>query len=90
MPPSFPPELERQVKVSKLLGFGFGITMADRSGIAAPFAIVFGLRARRLIKSSDAPLSGIVMAWWCILIGSYNAVIGAINLLYLLVTLYQP
>jgi hypothetical protein len=87
--PGLSVELERQVKVGKLVGFGFALTLADRSGFSAPIAVVFGLRALFLIHSSEAAISGNLMAWWCILVGSLNGVFAALNLLALLAAHYQ-
>lgn len=84
-----PSDLERQVKISRLVSFGFGITLADQSGFAAPFAVAFGLHALILIKSSDKPFTGKIMAWWCIVVGGYNGIVGTLRLLYLLANFYQ-
>lgn len=84
-----PADLALQVKISRLVSFGFSMTLADRSGFAAPFAVVFGLYALLLIKSSTIPFSGRFMAWWCILVGSYNLILGTLRLHALLAVFYQ-
>jgi hypothetical protein len=85
---ALPADLELPVKVSKLVGLGFGITLVG--GVISPLAITIGLRARRLIKSSPDPLSGIGLAWWCIVVGAINSVYYFFALLFLFMNMYFP
>jgi hypothetical protein len=63
------PKLALQVRVSKLLGCGFAFSLVVSGGVGSLIALVIGLRARSLIKRSGGELSGIRMAWWCIIVG---------------------
>ena len=68
------PKLALQVRVSKLLGCGFAFSLVVSGGVGSLIALVIGLRARSLIKRSGGELSGIRMAWWCIIVGALGAV----------------
>jgi len=37
--------------------------------------LIIGLRARKLIKQSNAEISGMKMAWWCIAVGTLGTLI---------------
>jgi hypothetical protein len=74
--------LQQQVRVSKMLGVGFACSLLGVGGITSVVAVIIGLKARRIIKASHGELDGIVMAWWCILI-------GALGLLLLPLMLYS-
>jgi hypothetical protein len=72
------PYLNRQIKLSKMLSYGFVFTLLPTLGILSLFSVIIGVKARRMIKQSEVSLSGIVLAWWCI-------VVGAIRTVYVLV-----
>jgi hypothetical protein len=68
------PKLALQVRVSKMLGCGFAFSLVVSGGVGSLVALVIGLRARRIIKQSGGELSGMRMAWWCIIAGGLGAV----------------
>ncbi|PYS95299.1 MAG: hypothetical protein DMF65_14300 [Acidobacteria bacterium] len=72
-----PPELALQVRVSKMLGYGFAFAIVWAGGVGSLIALVVGLRARKLIRQSGGELSGMKMAWVCIIGG----VIGLVTIL---------
>jgi hypothetical protein len=61
------------MRVSRMLGCGFAFSLVVAGGVGSLVALVIGLRARGLIKKSDAELSGMRMAWWCIVVGGLGA-----------------
>ena len=61
-----PPNLELQIKTSKVLSRGFIFSIVWLAGI--------GLQARKLINQSDSEISGIKMAWWCIIVGGIGMI----------------
>jgi hypothetical protein len=63
------PHLNRQIKISKMLSYGFIFTLLPAYGILSFVSMIIGVRARRMIKRSEVDLSGIVLAWWCIIVG---------------------
>jgi len=69
------PNLDRQIRISKLLSYGFVFTLLPSLSIVSVF---IGLKAMRMIKRSDVHLSGIVLAWWCIVVGVINTIIVTI------------
>jgi hypothetical protein len=77
--------LQQQVRVSKMLGVGFACSLLGVGGITSLVAVIIGLKARRIIKASRGELDGIVMAWWCILIGA----LGLLRLPLMLYTLLR-
>jgi hypothetical protein len=68
------PHLSRQIKISKMLSYGFIFTLLPAYGILAFVSMIIGVRARRMIKQSEIDLSGIVLAWWCIIVGGIETV----------------
>jgi len=64
------PTLYLQMRVSRMLGFGFALSLAWTGGVGSLIALVNGLRARRLIKESGGRLAGTKMALWCIISGA--------------------
>jgi hypothetical protein len=64
------PELELQVKVSKMLGIAFAFSIVSLSGIGSLIALLLALRARSMIKNSQEPISGGLLLWWCIIAGA--------------------
>ena len=69
------PKLALQVRVSKMLGCGFAFSLVASGGFGSLAALVIGLRARSIIKKSGGELSGMRMAWWCIVVGGLGAAI---------------
>ena len=60
------PIFELQIKTSKVLSRGFIFSIVWLAGI--------GLQARKLINQSDSEISGIKMAWWCIIVGGIGMI----------------
>lgn len=81
MQPSDLQRLEQQVRVSRMLATGFVFSLVWLGGIGSLVALIKGLKARRIIQQSRGELSGIEMAWWCIIVGA----LGVLTLLPLLV-----
>lgn len=63
-------DLERQVKVSKMLGMAFVLSITGIFGVGSLIALILGWKARRIIQASNGRISGRAMAWWCILAGA--------------------
>lgn len=68
-------ELEQQVKVSKMLGMAFVLSITSIFGVGSFVALILGWKARRIIQASNGRLTGRVMAWWCILAGALGTLI---------------
>jgi hypothetical protein len=68
-------ELEQQVKVSKMLGMAFVLSITGIAGVGSLIAMILGLKARRIIQASGGRVGGHVMAWWCILAGAMGVFI---------------
>lgn len=68
-------ELEQQVKVSRMLGMAFVLSITSFFGVGSLIALILGLKASRIIQASQGRISGGVMAWWCILAGAVGALI---------------
>jgi hypothetical protein len=64
------PTLFLQMRVSRMLGLGFALSLSWIGGVGSLIAFVIGLRARRLIKESGGVVAGIRIAWWCIIAGA--------------------
>jgi hypothetical protein len=77
---SLPPELIEQVRLSILLGYGFAFSTIGVGGLASLVAFVIGLQARARIKRSGGLLSGLWLAWWCILTGGLGALALSLTL----------
>jgi hypothetical protein len=73
-----PPNLELQIKVSKILSRGFVFSIFCIGGIGSLIAFISGLKARNLIRQSEGELAGIRMAWWCIVVGALGMIFGPI------------
>ena len=69
-----PPNLELQIKTSKVLSRGFIFSIVWLAGIDSLIALISGLQARKLINQSDSEISGIKMAWWCIIVGGIGMI----------------
>lgn len=78
-------ELERdlsfQIRISKMLSYGFVFSIVWLGGIGSVIAVVSGMRALRLIRSADNRPVGEGMAWWCIVAGAVGALAGPIILI---------
>jgi hypothetical protein len=70
------PQLEQQIKLSKLLGLGFAFSLVSMGGIGSLLALIIGFKSRRYILKSSQQLSGIRMAWWCIIVGILGALVS--------------
>lgn len=68
------PTLHLQMRVSRLLGYGFSLTVFA-AGVGSPLAVVLGLRARKLIRQGGGQVVGMRMAWWCIIAGAAETVV---------------
>ena len=69
------PQMALQIRVSKMLGYGFAFSIVWAGGVGSLLALIIGLRARKLIKQSNAEISGMKMAWWCIAVGTLGTLI---------------
>jgi hypothetical protein len=67
--------LERQVRVSKLLGLGFILTIVPMVGLGSLAALLIGLKAKKIIQQSGSEIAGLRMAWWCIIAGAVGVII---------------
>ncbi|HEV7744268.1 MAG TPA: hypothetical protein VGO56_04650 [Pyrinomonadaceae bacterium] len=65
-------DLELQVKVSRMLGLAFALSITGLGGIGSFVALVLGLKALRIIKAARGMIGGRWMAWWCILAGAFG------------------
>jgi hypothetical protein len=63
-------DLEQQVKVSRMLGLAFALSITGIGGIGSFVAFILGCKALRIIRTSHGRISGRLMAWWCILAGA--------------------
>jgi hypothetical protein len=70
------PTLFLQMRVSRMLGFGFALSLAWTGGVSSLIALFIGLRARRLISERGGAIAGMRMAWWCIVAGAIGALAG--------------
>jgi predicted CDP-diglyceride synthetase/phosphatidate cytidylyltransferase len=68
-------ELEKQVKVSKMLGMAFVLSITGIVGVGSLIALILGWKALRIIQASEGRIGGRLMAWWCILAGALGALI---------------
>ncbi len=69
------PALVAQVKLSVMLGYGLALSLVGVGGLGSLAAFVIGLRALREINRSREGLSGLRLAWWCILAGGLGAAV---------------
>jgi apolipoprotein N-acyltransferase len=67
--------LEQQVRVSKMLGMAFVLSITGIFGVGSLIALVLGCKALRIIRSTDQKISGRLLAWWCILAGALGTLI---------------
>ena len=64
------PKLALQVRVGKMLGLGFALSILGVGGLGSLAALAIGLFVRKTIKQSGGEISGMRMAWWCIVVGA--------------------
>jgi hypothetical protein len=76
-------DLERQVRLSRLLAMGFALSLVVAGGLGSLAALVIGLKALTVINRSPVELVGKGMAWWRIIIGVTGAIAAPLNSLYL-------
>jgi undecaprenyl pyrophosphate phosphatase UppP len=69
------PDLELQIKVSKMLALGFVFSIVPLAGIGSFIAFISGVRALRMINESETKLSGKFLAWWCIIVGGLGMIL---------------
>ena len=69
-----PPNLELQIKVSKMLSFGFVCSIFWIGGIGSLIAFVYGWKAKKLLNQTNEEIVGIKMAWWCIIVGGIGMI----------------
>jgi hypothetical protein len=74
-------QLERQIRLSKMLSIGFVCTIWPPMWLFSCVSVFIGVRAMIIINGSTEPMSGRLMAWWCIIVGSLG---NLIMLFYLL------
>ncbi|HKG13691.1 MAG TPA: hypothetical protein VKB12_10130 [Pyrinomonadaceae bacterium] len=60
------------MRVSKMLGLGFALSIAGIGGLGSLAALAIGLLAGRAIRESGGEISGMRMAWWCIVVGAFG------------------
>jgi hypothetical protein len=74
MPANSLSDLERQVRLSKMLAMGFSLSLVGAGGLGSLAALLIGLKALTVINRSPVELAGKWMAWWCIIIGALGAI----------------
>jgi len=55
-----------------LVKFGVIFSLFWLAGIGSAIAVLFGFKARRLIRASGGQLLGNGGAWWCLIIGGFG------------------
>ena len=70
------PKLALQVRVSKMLGYGFAFSLIWLGGIGSLVAFVVGLRAKKIIRESGGGIYGMRLAQWCIAAGALGILVG--------------
>jgi hypothetical protein len=84
MPADSLSDLERQVRLSKMLAMGFALSLVGVGGLGSLAALLIGLKALTVINRSPVELVGKWIAWWCIIIGA----LGAIGMLLYILSLF--
>lgn len=74
-------ELSVQVRLCKLLGVAFALSLMGLSGLGSLVALIQGLRARRIIKQHQGRLGGAILAWWCIVVGALGLFVAPATIL---------
>jgi hypothetical protein len=75
------PQLERQIKLSRMLSLGFVFTIWPAAWMTSCVSVFIGVRAMIVINGSSQPMAGRVMAWWCIIAGSLQNMVALFYLL---------
>jgi hypothetical protein len=70
------PQLERQIRLSRMLSLGFVFTIWPAAGVTSCVSVFIGVRAMIVINESTEPMAGRVIAWWCIIVGSLQNLVG--------------
>jgi hypothetical protein len=63
-----------------MLSMGFVFTICPTAWMTSCISVFIGTRAMIIISESTEPMSGRVVAWWCIIVGSLQNLVA---LLYL-------
>jgi len=84
MPADSLSDLERQVRLSKMLAMGFALSLVGVGGLGSLAALAIWLKALTVINRSPIELVGKWMAWWRIIIGA----LGAIGMLLYILSLF--
>jgi len=64
-----------QSHVDKLLKRGVIFSILWLMGLGSAMSIMAAIKAKRLIKYSDATLTGMGRVWWCFVVGSLGIII---------------
>jgi hypothetical protein len=64
-----PSQLERQIRLSRMLSLGFVFTIWPAAAMTSCVSVFIGVRAMIVINESTEPMAGRVIAWWCIIVG---------------------
>lgn len=67
-------DLERQVKVSKMLGMAFVLSITGIFGIGSLVALILGWKALLIIGGTNGRISGRLLAW-CVLAGTLGTLV---------------
>ncbi len=82
MSSKIPPNLELQIKVSKILSRGFVFSIVWLAGLGSLISFISGLQARKIINQSKGEIVGLKMAWWCIIVGAFGVIILPFMIIY--------
>lgn len=74
-----PPELSTQLRVSRMLGYGFTLTLVTIGGLGSLVALLIGARALTLISRSGGALHGRRLAIWCVGVGALEVLFYIIH-----------
>jgi hypothetical protein len=83
MPADSISDLERQVRLSKMLAMGFALSLVGVGGLGSLAALLIGLKALTVINRSPAEIVGKWMAWRRIIIGGLGAIASPLYILSL-------
>ena len=83
------PQLERQIRLSRMLSLGFVFTLWPAAWMTSCVSVFIGVRAMIIINESTEPMAGRVMAWWCIIVGGLQNLVGLFYLLILTSILWK-
>jgi hypothetical protein len=70
------PQPERQIKLSRMLSMGFAFTISPAAFAFSSVSVFIGVKAMAIISESSEPMTGRVMAWWCIIVGSLQILVS--------------